>query len=297
MPRATWIPETHCAIAQSLGVLGDAWDLLLIRDLARGHHRFEELTNELGISRKILTERLRKLLGHNLIERRPYSRHPLRHEYRLTPAGLALTPILVALQDWGDSWLLGDGSVTGLDSTATTSRVSALAGTKVPVIELPSTHGGSGDVVAQGLDWTVLFGYPLASLAPQPPGFAAIPGALGCTLENRLFRDAHDDFRAVGAAVRGVSTQSPDDQKAFSNHERVPFPLLSDAELRLTAALRLPTFRVQLPRLRRVILIIDRDRTVTDVLFPITDVPAAVRWAFERVQPGSAGSAVTSPVR
>jgi len=285
MPRATWIPETHCAIAQSLGVLGDAWDLLLIRDLARGHHRFDELTTELGISRKILAERLRKLLGHNLIERRPYSRRPLRHEYRLTPAGLALAPILVALQDWGDSWLLGDGSVTGLDSAATTSRVSALAGTKVPVVELPSTHGGSEDVVAQDFRRTVLFGYPLASLAPQPPGFAAIPGALGCTLENRMFRDAHERFHEAGAEVRGVSTQSPDDQRAFSNHEGVPFPLLSDAELRLTAALRLPTFRAQIPRLRRVILIIDDDRTITDVLFPVTDIPAAVEWALERVQP------------
>jgi DNA-binding HxlR family transcriptional regulator/peroxiredoxin len=285
VPRATWIPETHCAIAQSLGVLGDAWDLLLIRDLARGHHRFEELTSELGISRKILTERLRKLMGHNLIERRPYSRRPPRHEYRLTPAGLALVPILVALQDWGDSWLLGDGSATGLDSAGASSRVSALAGTKVPEIELPSTRGCPEDVVAQGVDATVLFGYPLASLAPQPPGFAAIPGALGCTLENRLFREAYPRFVEAGAGLRGVSTQSPDDQRAFSNHEGVPFPLLSDAELRLTAALRLPTFRAQIPRLRRVILVIDRERTITDVLFPVTDIPEAVRWALERVQP------------
>jgi len=290
MPRATWIPETHCAIAQSLGVLGDAWDLLLIRDLARGHHRFEDLAAELGISRKVLTDRLRKLVGHNLIERRPYSRHPPRHEYWLTPAGLALAPILVALQDWGDSWLLGDGSVTGLDSAAASPRVSALIGKKVPLIELPSTlsatPGGSEDVVAPGLDRTVLFGYPLATLAPQPPGFAAIPGALGCTLENRLFRDAHERFLEAGAGVRGVSTQSPDDQKTFSQAESVPFPLLSDAELRLTAALRLPTFRAQIPRLRRIILIIDRDRAITDVNFPVTDVPAAVQWALERVQPG-----------
>jgi DNA-binding HxlR family transcriptional regulator/peroxiredoxin len=283
MPRASWIPETHCAIAQSLGVLGDAWDLLLIRDLARGHHRFDELIAELGISRKVLTERLRKLMAHNLIERRPYSRRPPRHEYRLTPAGLALAPILVALQDWGDSWLLGDGSATGLESTTASARVSALAGTKVPLVELPSTQGAMEDVVAQGFTSTVLFGYPLASLAPQPSGFAAIPGALGCTLENRLFRDAHPSFVAAGAAVRGVSTQLPDDQKTFSNHEGVPFPLLSDAELRLTAALRLPTFHSVIPRLRRIVLIIGRDRVVTDVLFPVTDIPGAVRWALDRV--------------
>lgn len=283
MPHASWIPETHCAVAQSLSVLGDAWDLLLIRDLARGHHRFDELATGLGISRKILTERLRKLLEHNLIERRPYSHRPPRHEYWLTPAGLALTPILVALQDWGDTWLLGGGSATGLDSAAASSRVSALVGTKIPPIELPSTLGSLQDVVAQGGSTTVLFGYPLASLAPQPPGFAAIPGALGCTLENRLFRDSYDRFREAGAEVRGVSTQSPDDQREFSKAEFVPFPLLSDAELRLTAALRLPTFHAQIPRLRRVILIIDRDRTITDALFPVTDITAAVRQALERV--------------
>jgi DNA-binding HxlR family transcriptional regulator/peroxiredoxin len=288
MPRATWIPETHCAIAQSLGVLGDAWDLLLIRDLARGHHRFDELTNELGISRKVLTERLRKLMEHNLIERRLYSSHPPRYEYRLTPAGLALVPILVALQDWGDSWLLGGGSVTGLDSDAAASRVSSLVGARVPPMELPSTRGGPEDVVAPGASATVLFGYPLASLAPQPPGFAAIPGATGCTLENRLFRDAYPRFEKAGAGVLGVSTQRPDDQKAFSNHEGVPFPLLSDAELRLTAALRLPTFRAEIPRLRRIILVIDRDRTITDALFPVNDIPAAVEWALERVPHGRA---------
>jgi DNA-binding HxlR family transcriptional regulator/peroxiredoxin len=289
MPRASWIPEAHCAIAQSLGVLGDAWDLLLIRDLARGHHRFEELAAEMGISRKVLTERLRKLLRHKLIERRPYSRHPRRHEYRLTPAGLALVPILVALQDWGDSWLLGDGLVTGLDSPAASAsqRLSALVGTAVPPISLPSTLGGSEDVVAPDIAATVLFGFPLASLAPQPAGFAAIPGALGCTLENRLFRDAYPRFREAGAGLRGVSTQTPDDQLAFSRSEGVPFPLLSDAELRLTAALRLPTFHAVVPRLRRLILVIDRERVVTDVLFPVTDIAGAVRWALERV----AGSA------
>lgn len=286
MPRATWIPETHCAIAQSLGVLGDAWDLLLIRDLARGHHRFDELTAELGISRKVLTERLRKLMGHNLIERRPYSRRPLRHEYRLTEAGLALAPILVALQDWGDTWLLGDGCVTGLDSIASSARVSALVGKRVPRMELPSTSGEPQDVVAQEVSATVLFGYPLATLGPQPPGFAAVPGALGCTLENRLFREAHPGFVAAGAAVRGVSTQLPEDQKAFSQKEGVPFPLLSDAELKLTAALRLPTFRAGIPRLRRVILVIDGERTITDVLFPVTDIPQAVAWALDRVRCG-----------
>ncbi len=306
MPHATWIPEAHCAVAQSLGVLGDAWDLLLIRDLARGNHRFEQLTAELGISRKVLTERLRKLVGHGLVERRPYSsrgpirpshepdrpshgldrlsHRPTRHEYWLTPAGLALVPVLVALQDWGDTWLLGDGTLTGLGTSAAAARVQSLVGKRIPPLSLPSTLDTSLDVVSPGADRTVLFGFPLASRAPKPAGWADIPGAIGCTLENRLFAGAFPRFQAAGAAVRGVSTQTPDDQKLFSAAEQVPFPLLSDADLHLTAALRLPTFRgPDAPRLRRLILIADADRTITDVLFPITDIPAAVDWSLARI--------------
>jgi peroxiredoxin len=78
-----------------------------------------------------------------------------------------------------------------------------------------------------------------------------------------------------------VSTQRPDEQRAFAFAEGVGFALLSDAELHLTAALRLPTFRAaDVPRLRRFTLIVDADRTVRSVLFPITDIPAAIEWAL-----------------
>lgn len=284
MPNATWIPEADCAIAQSLGVLGDAWDLLLIRDLARGNHRFDELARKLNISRKVLTERLNKLLTHDLIDRQPYSTQPVRHEYRLTEAGRALVPVLVGLQDWGDTWLLGDGEPTGLGGAGAEQRVAALAGTRVPRLSLPSTTGENLDVLAEGCP-TVLFGYPLASKAPQPVGFERIPGALGCTLENRLFREAYRAFLDAGAQVRGVSTQSVDDQLEFAKAEGVRFPLLSDAELHLTMALRLPTFSLEYPRLRRLILIVGADRVITHTLFPITDIPAAVLWALAKVAP------------
>lgn len=281
MPHATWIPEAHCAVAQSLGVLGDAWDLLLIRDLARGHRRFEQLTGELGISRKILTERLRKLETHGLVQRKPYS--ALRHEYWLTPRGEALVPVLVALQDWGDQWLLGDGVPTGLGSDSASQRVRALIGSSVPPLELPSTVGGSLEVAAPDAP-TILFGYPLASLSPKPAGWERIPGAIGCTLENRIFRDRYPQIMKLGVRLRGVSTQRSEDQAVFSDAEGVPFPLLSDAELKLTAALRLPTFRAHdIPRIRRLILIIAPDRTIVDALFPITGIPAAVDWAIDRV--------------
>ena len=78
-------------------------------------------------------------------------------------------------------------------------------------------------------------------------------------------------------AVHGVSTQRPDEQRAFAAAEQIPFPLLSDMDLRLAAALRLPTFHAgQGLRLKRAIFIADREREVRQVVFPVTDIPGAV---------------------
>lgn len=275
------MPEAHCAVAQSLGVLGDAWDVLVVRDLLRGYRKFDELTAELGISRKVLAERLKKLEAHGLLHKVPYQEAPVRHEYRLTPRGEALIPVLIALQDWGDRWLLGDGEPTALGAPAAEERVHALKGTAAPQVSLPATIGGTLDIV--GDTPTVLFGYPMTVTSPAPEGWQDIPGAPGCTLENRLFRDAHPQFQNRGLSLRGVSTQRPAQQQVFGEHERVPFPLLSDALLQLTAALRLPTFTGgETPRLRRFVLFIDPDRTIKDVLFPVTDIPGAVKWALSR---------------
>src|SRR5687768_14033351 len=139
MPHATWIPEAHCAVAQSLAVLRDSWDLLIIRDLARGHLRFDQLVTELNISRKVLAERVRRLEEHGILQRRAYQEAPARYEYRLTPAGSGLVPVLVGLQDWGGRWLLGDGEATGLGSADTQARLHDLIGATVPEIELPAT--------------------------------------------------------------------------------------------------------------------------------------------------------------
>jgi DNA-binding HxlR family transcriptional regulator/peroxiredoxin len=282
MPHATWIPEAHCAVAQSLAVLRDSWDLLIIRDLARGHLRFDQLATELNISRKVLTERLRRLEEHGLLERVAYQQAPARFEYRLTPPGQALVPVLVMLQDWGDRWLLGDGEPTALASPDTEARLHELVGAGVPRIALPSTTGGRQDVVDEGRT-NILFGYPMTVTGSAPDGWSQIPGASGCTLENRLFRDRYPEAKERNLALRGVSTQRSQEQRAFAQAEGIEFALLSDTELRLTAALRLPTFRAaEIPRLRRFILIVAPDRTVRAALFPIVDIPAAIDWALDQ---------------
>lgn len=284
MRRSSFSPEPDCAIAQSLGVIGDGWELLIVRDLARGLDRFDQLADSLHISRKILTERLAGLLESGIVERTAYQDRPTRYAYRLTPRGRALLPVLVALQDWGDRWLLGDGSLTGTNDAdePPAHRIHELVGRRVPEIALPSIDGTTIDVVDADARATVLFGYPATGRpTPLPEGWSEIAGASGCTLENRLFAARYDDFVAKGIAVRGVSTQRTDEQHAFAKAEEIPHTLLSDLELELTAALRLPTFRAGgYERLKRVVLVIGADRVVKAARYPVTDIADAVDWAF-----------------
>ncbi len=277
--------DEHCGIAQSAAVLGDWWSLLVLREVARGHRRFDELAGELDISRKVLTERLGHLVEHGVLARRPYSDRPPRHEYVLTPAGHGLLPVLVAMQDWADRWVLGDGTLTALSPDgAAPARTRDLPGSRVPAgLTLPSTRGELLDVVGP-TTWTVLFTYP-ATGGGKGAEWGRIPGTAGCTLENRLFRDAWPDFTRAGATVHGVSTQLPDEQAAFAAAEDIPFPLLSDVDLELTAALRLPTFRgAQQLRHKRAVLVIDADRVVRHSVYPVADLPAAVDPALALVR-------------
>ncbi|KOU44114.1 winged helix-turn-helix transcriptional regulator [Streptomyces sp. NPDC054949] len=288
MAQRTHLGDADCSIAQALDVVGDWWTLLVVRDAARGVHRFEEFQRELGVSRKVLTERLKLLVEAGVLTREPYQERPVRHEYRLTPRGRGLLPVLVALQDWGDTWILGEGEMTATteESSREAARVHALLGTRVPELLLPDRFGEPRDPVADA-PFTVLYCFPGAYARSEsyPPGWAGIPGAKGCTLESCTFRDQLAEFTAAGATVQGVSTQRPDEQREFAEAERLRFPLLSDAELALTSALRLPTFRAAgVSRLKRLTLVLDRDRTVREVIYPITDIEAGVRTALEAVR-------------
>ncbi|MFF4831019.1 winged helix-turn-helix transcriptional regulator [Streptomyces sp. NPDC001315] len=289
MARRTSLEDATCAIAQALDVVGDWWTLLIVRDTARGVHRFDDLQRELGLSRKVLTERLRLLVEADVLTRVPYQDRPVRHEYRLTPRGHALLPVLVALQDWGDAWVLGDGTTTATAAEASreAQRVHELLGTRIPELRLLDHQGEPRDPVAADAPYTVLYCFPGAYARPDayPPGWTDIPGTPGCTLESCTYRDRLDEFTAAGATVHGVSTQRPDEQRAFADKERLRFPLLSDAELSLITALRLPTFRAAgTSRLKRLTLVVDRDRVVRDVQYPVADVVGSVAAALATVR-------------
>lgn len=133
---------------------------------------------------------------------------------------------------------------------------------RLPSIELPTSNGrvidlanlSGGDPLnprprAGAPRGTVIFCYPRTGVPGQPPslGFQdetweSIPGARGCTPQSCGFRDLHAEFTSLGVTVLGLSTNTTDHQREFKDRSQIPFEFLSDHELKLTHALRLPSF-------------------------------------------------------
>jgi DNA-binding HxlR family transcriptional regulator len=105
--QRTSFREMACSIARTLDVIGEPWSPLILRDVWVGMNRFDEIQADLGISRKVLTERLNHLAEHGVLERRPYDRRP-RYEYHLTAKGTELVDVLMVMTGWGDRWLAGE---------------------------------------------------------------------------------------------------------------------------------------------------------------------------------------------
>jgi DNA-binding HxlR family transcriptional regulator len=100
----------NCGIAQALEVFGDWWTLLVIRDAFFGVRRFSEFQRSLGIAKNVLSARLQHLVDHGVLERVDVGSEGERFEYRLTPKGEALLPVLTALREWSDEWVFGRGN-------------------------------------------------------------------------------------------------------------------------------------------------------------------------------------------
>jgi DNA-binding HxlR family transcriptional regulator len=96
-----------CSIARTLNAAGEPWSPLIVRDVFVGINRFDQLQRDLGISRKVLTERLQHLVAEQILERVPYSQQATRHEYRLTTKGLEFCEVVFAMMAWGDRWTAG----------------------------------------------------------------------------------------------------------------------------------------------------------------------------------------------
>jgi DNA-binding HxlR family transcriptional regulator len=107
--RQTSFAAMQCSLARSLEVVGDWWSPLIVRDLFLGLNRFDQLVDDLGISRNLLADRLAGLVGGGVVAKEAYQERPVRHRYVLTEAGRELVPVLLALTAWGDRWATPDG--------------------------------------------------------------------------------------------------------------------------------------------------------------------------------------------
>ncbi|HYR62143.1 MAG TPA: helix-turn-helix domain-containing protein [Actinomycetota bacterium] len=106
--QRTRFGDMACSIARTLDVAGEPWSPLIIRDALVGITHFDEMQRDLGISRKVLAERLKWLEASGILERRAYSQRPPRYEYTLTQKGYELCDVLLAMTAWGDRWTAGD---------------------------------------------------------------------------------------------------------------------------------------------------------------------------------------------
>jgi DNA-binding HxlR family transcriptional regulator len=101
------VPDSSCSIARSLGVLGERWTFLILREAFGGLTRFAEFRDSLGIAPDVLADRLATLVRYGVMERATYQEPGSRSRsaYALTPAGRELNVVLAALQQWGDQHL------------------------------------------------------------------------------------------------------------------------------------------------------------------------------------------------
>ena len=106
MSEASW-DRSRCSVAGTLAVVGEKWSLLVLREAFLGVRRFADFQRVLGAPKAVLTDRLGTLVAQGILVRVPYQPEGerQRHEYRLTPKGRALYPTLVALMEWGDTYL------------------------------------------------------------------------------------------------------------------------------------------------------------------------------------------------
>src|SRR4029453_3360076 len=105
--QRTSFADMTCSIARTLDAAGEWWSPLIVRDVHLGITRFDDLRRDLGISRKVLSERLERLVDQGVLERRAYSQRPPRYEYLLTQKGRELVDVLLAMMAWGDRWTAG----------------------------------------------------------------------------------------------------------------------------------------------------------------------------------------------
>ncbi len=98
--------RAECSVMKALEVVGERWTLLIIREAFFGVRRFEDLHQNIGCARSLLSARLATLMKRGVLVKVPYSVEGQRdrYEYRLTEKGRSLFGVILALRQWGDTW-------------------------------------------------------------------------------------------------------------------------------------------------------------------------------------------------
>ncbi len=160
---------------------------------------------------------------------------------------------------------------TNLPVPSDDGAAAHLRGIRVPPVPLAATDGTQVDLSAL-TGTVVVFAYPRTGSPGESPlveDWDMIPGARGCTPHTCAFRDLHAEFAALGARVYGLSTQHQSYQREMVQRLHVPFAVLSDADLALASALRLPTMVVAGQTLLKRLAWIAHDGMITHVFYPV----------------------------
>ena len=132
-----------CPARRALDVVGTRSAMLIMREAYYGARRFEEFSRRVGITDAVASARLRELTDAGLLEKQPYQEpgQRTRHEYRLTQMGIDLMPALLALMQWGSTYLSdrkgGPLAIEHVDCGAPVHvEIRCEAGHEVPIGEL-----------------------------------------------------------------------------------------------------------------------------------------------------------------
>lgn len=102
--------KQQCGIARTAALLGERWTLLILREIMfLDRHRFDQIQNSLGLSRHLLSVRLKELCANNILAHRPPQKEQKTSEYHLTESGRQLMPVLTSILTWGERHMLKPG--------------------------------------------------------------------------------------------------------------------------------------------------------------------------------------------
>ncbi len=132
--KRTGFEKSSCAVARSLGIIGDWWSLLIIRDALGGKRRFSEFQKHLGLAKNILSARLSKLVDQGIMTQVPAADGSAYREYVLTKKGEELYLVIAALWQWGEEFCFSPGE-------AAPSIVDTDRGERLAPLELRTTSG------------------------------------------------------------------------------------------------------------------------------------------------------------